>query len=131
MSPAPPGEPPHGAGDQTAAAEEEEGEEEEVELEGGLRLPGALFDKLFDYQQVALKWLWELHRQKVRRVGEGVPSSTGCRGMEARPLPSDPARGGSYSVPRRPSSWSFPSFESPWAFTRQSHLTTTTNFDTP
>eukprot|EP00667_Euglena_gracilis_P000588 EG_transcript_588 len=42
-----------------------EAEIEEVEFDGGLRLPGELFDRMFDYQQVCLKWLWELHTQKV------------------------------------------------------------------
>lgn len=45
-----------------------EAEIEEVEFDEGLRLPGELFDRMFDYQQVCLKWLWELHTQKVGRL---------------------------------------------------------------
>eukprot|EP00993_Chasmostoma_nieuportense_P003740 NODE_4444_length_787_cov_10.871212_g4285_i0.p1 GENE.NODE_4444_length_787_cov_10.871212_g4285_i0~~NODE_4444_length_787_cov_10.871212_g4285_i0.p1 ORF type:complete len:207 (+),score=49.04 NODE_4444_length_787_cov_10.871212_g4285_i0:150-770(+) len=40
-------------------------EEEEVDLLGGLCLPSTLYDRLFDFQQVSVKWLWELHRQEV------------------------------------------------------------------
>eukprot|EP00123_Amoebidium_parasiticum_P014608 comp22573_c4_seq1/m.34450 comp22573_c4_seq1/g.34450 ORF comp22573_c4_seq1/g.34450 comp22573_c4_seq1/m.34450 type:complete len:1409 (-) comp22573_c4_seq1:968-5194(-) len=46
---------------------------EEEYLEAGLkdvvfdefRMPGELWAKLFKYQQVAVRWLWELHKQRV------------------------------------------------------------------
>ncbi|CAN8076227.1 unnamed protein product [Agarophyton chilense] len=38
-------------------------DEEEVELEGGLRMPCSIYDKLFDYQKTGVQWLWELHAQ--------------------------------------------------------------------
>lgn len=34
-------------------------------LEGGLRIPETIFDKLFDYQKVGVQWLWELHCQRA------------------------------------------------------------------
>lgn len=36
-----------------------------VTLEGGLKVPDSIFQKLFDYQKVGLQWLWELHCQKA------------------------------------------------------------------
>lgn len=36
-----------------------------VVLEGGLKIPGAIFSKLFDYQKVGVQWLWELHCQRA------------------------------------------------------------------
>lgn len=36
-----------------------------VTLEGGLRIPENIFNKLFDYQKVGVQWLWELHCQQV------------------------------------------------------------------
>ncbi|XP_074582941.1 DNA excision repair protein CSB [Curcuma longa] len=36
-----------------------------VILEGGLKIPGAIFSKLFDYQKVGVQWLWELHCQRA------------------------------------------------------------------
>ncbi|XP_042489273.1 protein CHROMATIN REMODELING 8 [Macadamia integrifolia] len=36
-----------------------------VTLEGGLKIPEAIFSKLFDYQKVGVQWLWELHCQKA------------------------------------------------------------------
>ncbi|XP_027094820.2 protein CHROMATIN REMODELING 8-like [Coffea arabica] len=36
-----------------------------VALEGGLRIPEAIFSKLFDYQRVGVQWLWELHCQRA------------------------------------------------------------------
>ncbi len=35
------------------------------ELEGGLRVPGTIWDQLFGYQKVCVQWLWELHQQRV------------------------------------------------------------------
>lgn len=46
--------------------EEDEAEEEmDVVLEGGLKVPGAIYDKLFNYQQTGVKWMWELHCQRA------------------------------------------------------------------
>ncbi|KAJ4954603.1 hypothetical protein NE237_011386 [Protea cynaroides] len=36
-----------------------------VVLEGGLKIPEAVFSKLFDYQKVGVQWLWELHCQRA------------------------------------------------------------------
>lgn len=36
-----------------------------IVLEGGLKIPEAIFGKLFDYQKVGVQWLWELHCQKA------------------------------------------------------------------
>ncbi|WOL01751.1 hypothetical protein Cni_G10468 [Canna indica] len=36
-----------------------------VVLEGGLKIPSAIFSKLFDYQKVGVQWLWELHCQRA------------------------------------------------------------------
>ncbi|KAE8794546.1 DNA repair and recombination protein RAD26 [Hordeum vulgare] len=36
-----------------------------VILEGGLRIPGSVYNQLFDYQKVGVQWLWELHCQRA------------------------------------------------------------------
>ncbi|KAJ8899354.1 hypothetical protein K2173_018328 [Erythroxylum novogranatense] len=36
-----------------------------VTLEGGLNIPEAIFNNLFDYQKVGVQWLWELHCQRA------------------------------------------------------------------
>ncbi|XVF72024.1 hypothetical protein PTKIN_Ptkin12aG0088200 [Pterospermum kingtungense] len=36
-----------------------------VTLEGGLKIPETIFNKLFDYQRVGVQWLWELHCQRA------------------------------------------------------------------
>lgn len=47
-------------------------EDEAVEIEGGLKIPGRLYDSLFPYQQTGLKWLWELHCQRIGGIiGDG------------------------------------------------------------
>lgn len=40
-------------------------EEEELELEGGLRFPASVYDRLFAYQKTGVQWLWEIHNQKT------------------------------------------------------------------
>ena len=35
------------------------------ELEGGLKVPYKIWEKLYNYQRVCVQWLWELHQQKV------------------------------------------------------------------
>ena len=51
---------------------QEEQEEEEgalrnssEQLEGGLRVPSSIWEKLYGYQRVCVQWLWELHQQRV------------------------------------------------------------------
>ncbi|KAF0292637.1 DNA excision repair protein ERCC-6 [Amphibalanus amphitrite] len=41
-----------------------DGEERCVEFDGGFRCPASLWDRLFKYQQVCVRWLWELHQQR-------------------------------------------------------------------
>ncbi|KAF6154756.1 hypothetical protein GIB67_032368 [Kingdonia uniflora] len=36
-----------------------------VTVEGGFKIPKAIFTKLFDYQKVGVQWLWELHCQRA------------------------------------------------------------------
>jgi DNA excision repair protein ERCC-6 len=38
---------------------------DDVVFDGNLRVPGNIYDNLLDYQQVGLKWLWELHSQRA------------------------------------------------------------------
>ncbi|KAI8388380.1 SNF2 family N-terminal domain-containing protein [Radiomyces spectabilis] len=38
---------------------------EDAQFEGGMRVPGELWNNLFDYQKTCVQWLWELHSQKV------------------------------------------------------------------
>lgn len=40
-------------------------EEEFHELDGGLKVPKDIWDRLFPYQQTGVKWLWELHQACV------------------------------------------------------------------
>lgn len=55
----------------TSDNEEEEGEDTNGNinpfqtLEGGLKIPETIFEKLFDYQKVGVQWLWELHCQRA------------------------------------------------------------------
>ena len=35
------------------------------QLDGGLKIPSEIWEKLFSYQRVAVQWLWELHQQSV------------------------------------------------------------------
>lgn len=59
-------------GDFTASVSEEDDQAAEsfdglspVILEGGLRIPGTIYEQLFDYQKVGVQWLWELHCQRA------------------------------------------------------------------
>ncbi|GLU03662.1 hypothetical protein SLE2022_208500 [Rubroshorea leprosula] len=59
-------------GSVTAHDEEEKQDVEDLDdgnsyvtLEGGLKIPENIFDKLFDYQKVGVQWLWELHCQRA------------------------------------------------------------------
>ncbi len=49
-----------------AGDEDDNGDEvEDVTFQGGYRIPGDIYAKLFDYQRTAIKWLWELHTQQA------------------------------------------------------------------
>ena len=45
--------------------DDNDGEEEDVAFQGGYKIPGNIYAKLFDYQRTAIKWLWELHTQQA------------------------------------------------------------------
>ncbi|CAM8980702.1 unnamed protein product [Rhodiola kirilowii] len=63
----------NGQHDMTSSCDEQNQDNEDLDgdestsvtLEGGLRVPEIIFDKLFDYQKVGVQWLWELHCQKA------------------------------------------------------------------
>jgi hypothetical protein len=38
---------------------------ETVRFDGGFAMPARTYDQLFPYQQVGVKWLWELHVQRT------------------------------------------------------------------
>ena len=40
-------------------------ETKDVIFEGGFRVPGKVYDRLFEYQRTAVKWMWELHTQRA------------------------------------------------------------------
>mmetsp|Transcript_23819 Transcript_23819/g.93650 ORF Transcript_23819/g.93650 Transcript_23819/m.93650 type:complete len:919 (-) Transcript_23819:694-3450(-) len=46
------------------ANDEGDREIEDENFEGGLRIPGAIYQNLFPYQRTGLKWMWELHQQE-------------------------------------------------------------------
>lgn len=54
-----------GEGLATSFSEEDDDGSTCITLEGGLRIPVAIFIKLFDYQKVGVQWLWELHCQRA------------------------------------------------------------------
>ena len=33
------------------------------EIEGGLKAPSVIWDRLYDYQKVGVQWMFELHQQ--------------------------------------------------------------------
>ena len=37
----------------------------DIALAGGYRIPARVYDQLFPYQQVGVKWMWELHTQRA------------------------------------------------------------------
>lgn len=37
----------------------------DVVFDGGFRIPGRIYGRLFPYQQTGVKWLWELHNQRA------------------------------------------------------------------
>ncbi|XP_053548166.1 DNA excision repair protein ERCC-6 [Bombina bombina] len=43
----------------------DECEDSDVEFDEGFRVPGALWKKLYKYQQTGVRWLWELHCQQA------------------------------------------------------------------
>ncbi|KAG5355219.1 Protein CHROMATIN REMODELING 8 [Yarrowia sp. C11] len=42
-----------------------DGPEADAILEGNFKVPGEIFNALFDYQKTCVQWLWELHTQKT------------------------------------------------------------------
>ncbi|XP_022080382.1 DNA excision repair protein ERCC-6-like isoform X2 [Acanthaster planci] len=40
-------------------------EPEDMQFDGGLTIPGKIWSKLYKYQKVGVKWLWELHQQQA------------------------------------------------------------------
>jgi hypothetical protein len=45
---------------------------------GDLRVPGEIWVRLFKYQQVSVRWLWELHQQRCGGiVGDEMVSRRG------------------------------------------------------
>jgi DNA excision repair protein ERCC-6 len=74
-------------------ASEDADEEEDVEFEGGFRVPGRLYSRLFEYQRTGVKWMWELHTQRVGGVigdemglGKTVQVAAYLGGLEASGL---------------------------------------------
>ncbi|KAJ3432432.1 snf2/rad54 family member [Anaeramoeba flamelloides] len=43
-------------------------ESEDIHFEGGYKIPSFLWNKLFNYQKTAVKWLWELHQKGIGGV---------------------------------------------------------------
>ncbi|XP_071444534.1 DNA excision repair protein ERCC-6-like [Hetaerina americana] len=43
---------------------ENDSDNEFQELDGGLKIPSYIWDKLFSYQKVGVQWMWELHQKK-------------------------------------------------------------------
>jgi len=56
---------PRGSASSELSCEEAEEDADDVVFDGGFRVPGPMFDKLFEYQRTGLKWLWELHCQRA------------------------------------------------------------------
>lgn len=54
-----------GAGGSSGGDDPSDPSEEDVRFEGGLRVPGDIYRRLFDYQRTGVKWLWELHAQRA------------------------------------------------------------------
>ena len=52
---------------EAAASGVDDGEAAEalVRFNGGFQMPASTYDRLFPYQQVGVKWLWELHLQRA------------------------------------------------------------------
>lgn len=51
--------------DQEGSEDTDDNDPAYVTLEGGLKIPEAIFSKLFDYQKVGVQWMWELHCQRA------------------------------------------------------------------
>ncbi|CAH1273323.1 ERCC6 [Branchiostoma lanceolatum] len=47
------------------AGEDSDSETSDVEMDGGFKLPGQTWNKLYKYQQTGVRWLWELHCQQA------------------------------------------------------------------
>ncbi|XP_070580138.1 DNA excision repair protein ERCC-6-like [Ptychodera flava] len=48
-----------------AGESESEEETEDYEFDGGYKVPGQIWNRLYKYQKVGVQWLWELHGQQV------------------------------------------------------------------
>ena len=56
------------------AAEEQLPEADaDVYMDGGFSMAAAVYDRLFPYQQVGVKWMWELHLQRAGGVLSEMP----------------------------------------------------------
>ena len=54
-----------GAGEAEGAAGVADEGGADVTFEGGFAVPERVYERLFAYQQVGVRWLWELHRQRT------------------------------------------------------------------
>lgn len=54
-----------GENEEEGTSEENVAEGKDVVLDGGLKIPAQIYEKLFDYQKTGVKWMWELHCQKA------------------------------------------------------------------
>ncbi|KAL2650118.1 hypothetical protein R1flu_018246 [Riccia fluitans] len=52
-----------GSEEESLDGEDGSDEEYDAELDGGLKIPGRIYNNLFDYQKTGVKWMWELHCQ--------------------------------------------------------------------
>jgi hypothetical protein len=70
-----------------------------VRFDGGFSIPARIYGQLFPYQQVGVKWLWELHTQ---RAGGMLPQcSVYCVCMDRiRPKHVDVSGSGRCTLPQ-------------------------------
>ncbi|KAK9827355.1 hypothetical protein WJX81_000181 [Elliptochloris bilobata] len=59
------GQPQASGGDDADGGAAVEGELPDVVFDGGYRIPGDIYARLFDYQKTGVKWMWELHTQRA------------------------------------------------------------------
>ena len=50
---------------EAAAGEQAEAVPSVIRMDGGFSMLAATYDRLFPYQQVGVKWMWELHLQRA------------------------------------------------------------------
>nr|XP_054762956.1 DNA excision repair protein ERCC-6-like [Lytechinus pictus] len=70
-------------------------EEDDVDLDGGFKIPSKIWKKLYRYQKIGVKWLWELHRQKAGGIlgdemglGKTIQMIAFLAGLRTSALPS-------------------------------------------